>query len=139
MDKIISLLFVTCFSLYGRCDFVSYFEVKLEGNVIFNSTSSTDKVLRLERAALSELDLMEVAYYECGVSEKNEYELQLHSPNKENEVIFASDEAKFTFHMSWMLQRQFIGKQISVSLLHKKYTGSTFKEYVHTIFDVVLF
>ena len=81
---------------------------------------------------------MQITYYECGVSIKNDYELQIHSPNKENEVLFTNDKPQFTFHMSWLLQRQFIGKLISISLLHKKYDQTSSKENLIRIVDVII-
>jgi len=138
MKPIFALLVVFNFALIGKCD-VSYFEVKLKDSIVFNSNTSIEKSIRLERSKLSELDLMQITYYESGLSTKNDYELQIQSPNKENEVLFVEDKPQFTFHMSWLMQRQFIGKLISISLLHKKYDQTTSKENLIKIFDVIIF
>ena len=138
MKSLFVLFLCVGFALNGRCDFVSYFEVKLKDSIVFNSNTSIEKSIKLERLKLSELDLMQITYYECGVSIKNDYELQIHSPNKENEVLFTNDKPQFTFHMSWLLQRQFIGKLISISLLHKKYDQTSSKENLIRIVDVII-
>jgi len=139
MKSLFVLLVVFGFALNGRCDFVSYFEIKLKDVVIYNSNTSPEKLLKLERIKMSELDLIQINYYECGASVKNDYELQIHSPNKENEVLFVDEVPQFIFQMSWLLQRQFIGKTITISLLHKKYDQTSSKENLIKIADIIFF
>jgi hypothetical protein len=128
-------LFIFCEPLFA----VGHFEVKLKDTVIFNSMTAPEKRIRLERATLSELDLMTVSYLENNTIPDGDYELRLQSPNKENEVIFANDVSNFVFHMSWVLQRQFIGKLISVSLICKKDPSGATRELNVPIFDLELY
>jgi hypothetical protein len=139
MIRLFIASFLFLFIFCGPVLATGHFEVKLKDAVIFNSQSSAQKLIRLERAMLSELDLMSVSYLENNTIPDGDYELRLQSANGDNEVIFANDVSSFVFHMSWVLQRQFIGKLINVSLICKKDPGGTPRELKVPIFDLELY
>src|SRR5688500_4938651 len=131
---IFSLLLLLCAPVFSFS--AGYFEVKLKDKVIFNSLTSVEKLVRLERLSLSELDLMTVAYLENNATSDGDYELRLQSPNKENEVIFANDVSSFVFHMSWVLQRQFIGKLITISFVCKEDASGGIRNITMPVFEL---
>ena len=139
MKCIIALPFFLFLLFNGTTLAAGYFEVKLKDQVIYNSTVSTETLIRLERATLSELDYMYVTYFEGTEAPSGDYELRLQSPDKENEVVFANDVSSFVFHMSWVLQRQFIGKLIRVSLLCKEDASGNPRDINVPVFDLELY
>lgn len=133
------ILLIGCllgFSLVGRCDFASYFEIKYNNSKIYNSTSSNIDVIGMEADTVKEEDLIEVKYFECGLSEKNDYELHLKVQNTSVDLTFINDEPKFVLNMGWLTQ--FLNKPVSVYFHHTKYVGAKSETFVHKVIDILL-
>lgn len=130
-----AVLFLT-FALSGRCDFENYFEIKFNKVSIYNSNSAPDQLIQMEYDSIQDTDLMEIRYFECGISAKNDYELHIKVENMTVDLTFINDEPVFFLNMGWF--SQFKNKIASVYLHHTKYTNGSGKESIYKIFDLLI-
>lgn len=129
-----SILLLNCTISY--CDFANYFEIKLNKETIFNSTTFQNETLALERDSIEETDIIEIAYYECGQSLKNDYELHIASPTLKTDILFVSDEPKFIFNMGWLTQ--FTNQKVTISLHHTKYSNNQANKILLDIINLLI-
>lgn len=134
--KYLLLSVVTALSIYGRSNFVSFFEIKLNQVSIYNSATSEMQVLEMEYDSLNETDLFEISYNECGMAAKNDYELHIKVENTAVDLTFINDAPTFTLNMGWFTQ--FKNRKASIYLYHTRYTGSAAKEEIHKIVDLFI-
>ena len=136
MKTTIAFLIVFLHGTISFCDFANYFEIKLKHQIIFNSGTFQNEILELERDSIEETDIIEIAYYECGMSIKNDYELHIASPTLKNDILFVSDEPKFIFNMGWLTQ--FVNKHCAISLHHTKYTNNQANKILLNIIELLI-
>ncbi len=123
-------------SLSAYCDFANYFEIKFNQQSIYNSGNSADQTLNMEFDSLTDRDLFEIKYYECGVTAKNDYELHIKVENTAVDLTFINDAPEFILNMGWFTQ--FRNKKASIYLYQTKYTGSSKQELIHKIVDLFI-
>jgi hypothetical protein len=90
----------------------------------------------MEYDSITDSDLFEIKYYECGVSAKNYYELHVKVENTTVDLTFINDAPEFILNMGWFTQ--FKNRKATIYLHHTKYTGSASQELIHKIVDLFI-
>lgn len=135
MRYLVTVIFIGL-AFCGRCDFVSFFEVKLNQASIYNSNTTTNQLVELSGDTIVDTDMLEIKYVECGMSSKNDYELHIKVENTLIDLTFINDEPMFTLNMGWLTQ--FKNKKASIYFYHTKYTGSSSQQLIHKVVDIFI-
>jgi hypothetical protein len=136
MKSLFSFLILSAASISAYCDFANYFEIKFNQQSIYHSTNSADHTLKMELDSLTDRDLFEIKYHECGMTAKNDYELHIKVENTTVDLTFINDAPEFILNMGWFTQ--FKNKKATIYLYQTKYTGSSKQELIHKIVDLLI-